>query len=247
MRQKCMWVSNTMLQGQFRIVLTQSTVPAREFTICCQSLHTLHDTTDHVSPTHVTFQLLLEILHPIGGWGHFSLSCCSCSKAIALHLLTQNVLIFQSPLFFQSSSSTLLFLQSALFFQSLLFHSPLFFQLPLLVSSVSSTARTMSVSKPVHVCTLQVYKPVHKFATTSSVQACSLLANYEPDHISVSKLAHCLANGRLRGRAALIARAWHVMHAKRSGKILRASQLQVSWQSYKPVPALFSVSWIAIS
>ena len=89
--------------------------------------------------------------------------------------------------------------------------------------TISSTARTMSVSKPVHVCTLQVYKPVHKFATTSSVQACSLLANYEPDHISVSKLAHCLANGRLRGRAALIARAWHVMHAKRSGKILRAS------------------------
>ena len=62
-----------------------------------------------------------------------------------------------------------------------------------------------------------------QICNSSSVQACSLLANYEPDHILVSKFAHCLANGRLRGHVALIACAWYVMHAKRSGKILRAS------------------------
>ena len=43
---------------------------------------------------------------------------------------------------------------------------------------VPRTARTMSVSKSSRTCALHVHKPVHKFATMPSIQACKPLANY---------------------------------------------------------------------
>ena len=99
------------------------------------------------------------------------------------------------------------------------------------------TAWTMSdsVSKSSRTCALHVHKPVHKFATIPSMQACKPLANYQarPQHgiqtcfPFAHELVHVHFNMRMRLSTSYI---WHDMYTCRSGqtRTRKFTQLQLA-------------------